>query len=101
MLLLLQIQRTCEAIHQAGCVKLRTFECLLRQYEVQSGQMATDLDAASMAGRSRGNNRKRKSGADAPAPAAAVSQQAMTKPEAVARGHTGYLLVARKAVGLE
>ena len=97
---LAQIQRTCEAIHAAGCVQLRTFECLLRQYDVHSVSMSTDLDATPDIGGSR--KRKRPAGNRAEVAPAADStvQQVVAKPAMVARGHTGYLLTARKAVAL-
>ncbi len=93
-----QIQRTCEAIHAAGCVKLRTFECILRQYEVQTVSMSTDLSTAQKAG----GGKKRKQYGDGGAPAAAGSvSQTLARPSMAARGHTGYLLTARKAVPLD
>jgi hypothetical protein len=97
---LAQVQRTCEAIHAAGCVQLRTFECLLRQYDVHSVSMSTDLSAAPS---DPGGGRKRKqagSRAEVPKTADSTVQQVVAKPAMVARGHTGYLLTARKAVAL-
>lgn len=98
-----QVQRTCEAIHAAGCVRLRTFECLLRQYEVQTVHMSTDLDAAHKAGSSGGGRKRKQQGGDAiPLPGAdSTVSQTLAKPCMAARGHTGYLLTARKAVAVE
>lgn len=97
-----QVQRTCEAIHAAGCVHLRTFECLLRQYEVQTVHMSTDLDAAHKAGSVSGRKRKQQGGEATPLPGAdSTISQTLAKPCMAARGHTGYLLTARKAVAVE
>lgn len=99
--MLSQIQRTCEAIHAAGCVRLRTHECLLRQYEVHTVSLSNDLSAAQNPG--GGRKRKQQAGGDAEAAAAADSivTQTLAKPTIAARGHTGYLLTARKAVALD
>ncbi len=39
------MQKTCEALHAAGGVRLKTFECILRIHEVHPVALATDLDA--------------------------------------------------------
>jgi len=80
-------------------VKLRTFECILRQYEVQMVSMSTDLSASQKAG---GGPKKRKQQGDgSAAPAADSVSQTLARPCMAARGHTGYLLTARKAVPLD
>lgn len=40
-----QVQKTCEALHAAGGVRLKTFECILRLHEAAPLSLATDLDA--------------------------------------------------------
>ena len=109
----MQVQRTCEALVSHGFIGLRTFESILRYYEVQATHhLITDLDAikdgagGKQRGRQSGNKRPRDAtggdvadAADVPA-AAPVPKQTLTvaKPNMDARGHTGYLTVARKAV---
>ena len=108
-----QVQRTCEALVSHGFIGLRTFESILRYYDLQATHhLITDLDAlkdgagGKQRGRQLGNKRPRDmvsggaaDAADLPA-AVPVPKQTLTvaKPNMDARGHTGYLTVARKAV---
>ena len=107
------MQKTCEALVNNGFIGLRTFESILRYYEMQaSHHLVTDLDAikdsagSKQRGRQAGNKRPRPAdGGDAadaakPPSVAAIPVQTLTvaKPNMEARGHTGYLTVARKAV---
>eukprot|EP00197_Chlamydomonas_leiostraca_P015669 CAMPEP_0202875020 /NCGR_PEP_ID=MMETSP1391-20130828/26466_1 /ASSEMBLY_ACC=CAM_ASM_000867 /TAXON_ID=1034604 /ORGANISM="Chlamydomonas leiostraca, Strain SAG 11-49" /LENGTH=286 /DNA_ID=CAMNT_0049556603 /DNA_START=54 /DNA_END=917 /DNA_ORIENTATION=- len=84
-----QVQRTCEALERHGFVDLRTCECLLRAWSVQSERLVTDLGQAG-AGNGGGN------GGQAGVP---TGPQVTSFPEMDARGHTGYLTFARKWVG--
>ena len=115
-----QVQRTCEALVNNGFVGLRTFESILRYYDLCANQsFVIDLDAAKDAGAGRDGKRGRQTGkkrarpaesntrpaeaetAEGPdAPIAVLPAQTLTvaKPCLEARGHTGYLTVARKAV---
>ena len=117
---LAQVQKTCEALVNNGFVGLRTFESILRYYDLCAGQkLVTDLDAAQDAGTGHGGKRTRQTGKkrarpsddgdqpaetgtkeapDAPAMALSVQTLTVAKPCLEARGHTGYLTVARKAV---
>ena len=98
-----------------GFVGLRTFEAILRYYDLHASQrLVTNLDAVKdsaggkQRGRPSGNKRPRpETGGDAAnateAPAVAalpVQMLTVAKPAMDARGHTGYLTVARKAVHL-
>lgn len=104
----LQIQKTSEALVNNGFVGLRTFECLLHYYELHTERLITDLDSVpdEREGGKGGHNKRRRDGS-APAAAAEAGKKApvsepqtvaVAKPCMEARGHTGYLLVARKAV---
>ena len=44
-----QVQRTCGALSQAGFYNVRTVECLLRQYDVRTTVLVTDVLAPSPA----------------------------------------------------
>ena len=106
-----QVQKTCEALVSHGFIGLRTFESILRYYDLQATHhLITDLDALKdgAAGKQRGRqsgNKRPRDGVDTADAAAlpipvAIPQQTLTvaKPNMEARGHTGYLTVARKAV---
>lgn len=94
-----QIQKTCQALQLAGGVRLRTFECLLRTHEVSSVTLQTDLAADPPPA---ATSRKRKHADGAIAPYTVQSERGIVaKPSMDAKGHTGYLLTARRAVPLE
>ena len=105
-----QIQKTSEALVNHGFVGLRTFECLLHYYELHTERPITDLDNVpdEREGGKGGQNKRRRDGGPVPAvaaeeggtklPAGVPQTVAVAKPCMEARGHTGYLLVARKAV---
>lgn len=106
----MQIQKTSEALVNNGFVGLRTFECLLHYYELHTERLITDLDSVPDERDSNkvGRNKRGRDGSSVPAAAAEVGGKkhqlselqtiAVAKPCMEARGHTGYLLVARKAV---
>ena len=93
-----------------GFVGLRTFECLLHYYELHTERLITDLDNVpdERDGGRGGQSKRRRDGGPVPAaaaedgekklPASVLQTVAVAKPCMEARGHTGYLLVARKAV---
>ena len=118
---MLQIQKTSEALVNNGFVGLRTFECLLHYYELHTEQLITDLDnipdergsgkggrykrrrddSEQGAARRPGDRGGRGAGAtvvDIVLPRSEPQAIAVAKPVMEARGHTGYLLVARKSV---
>lgn len=43
-----QVQKTCGALSKAGFYSVRTMECLLRQYEVRSMVLQTDVLSAAV-----------------------------------------------------
>jgi tRNA (adenine57-N1/adenine58-N1)-methyltransferase len=97
-----QVQATAAALAKAGFVAIATQEVLLRDYEVrrqrlvgggsdwEAGLLAPGATAAGGGGSGRG-------AAVRPVPAA-VTNQVVAWPVAEARGHTGYLTFARRAV---
>ncbi|KAK9829479.1 hypothetical protein WJX72_006111 [[Myrmecia] bisecta] len=134
-----QVQRTCAALAKEGFYALRTMECLLRNYDLRTEKMITDLDnhpsmdpvvqggGNSQAAQARKRKREQQQqkptangttavaaidsatpsgstaqttqGGDKPA-GSTILELLVIKPAAEARGHTGYLTFARKAVRL-
>lgn len=94
-----QIQKTCQALQLAGGVRLRTFECLIRNHEVSTVALQTDMTAAAPP---TANSRKRRLTTDGPrSDSEALRRMVAAKPAMDAKGHTGYLLTARRAVPLD
>ena len=93
-----QVQRTCAALARSGGFAATvTHELLLRGMEVRREGLAMDV-LGGWDKRARGDAA---SGGDPEAAAAARVGVVVAKPDAVARGHTGYLTFARRAVEKE
>uniref|UniRef100_A0A1J3HVX0 tRNA (adenine(58)-N(1))-methyltransferase n=1 Tax=Noccaea caerulescens TaxID=107243 RepID=A0A1J3HVX0_NOCCA len=99
-----QVQRTCEVL-RSEFIEIRTFEVLLRTYEVKEVKVDTSMVGQSQDednGEQRPCKRKHRSNQDntvsddnsSIAPATATSV-VMARPCSEARGHTGYLTFAR------
>eukprot|EP00891_Asterochloris_glomerata_P006098 jgi/Astpho2/6098/e_gw1.00084.76.1_t len=95
-----QVQKTCAKLEEEGFFCVRTIECLLRAYEVKQEKLRTDLEPREAAPRAQGQKgQKRKRVGLKFSPEPAVPQQScMAKPVLSARGHTGYLTLARRHV---
>ncbi|KAK9790136.1 hypothetical protein WJX73_004785 [Symbiochloris irregularis] len=102
-----QVQKTREAMACASFWDVRVLECLLHDYEVRSERMITDTEAyaaAMNAAALGGYGKKRKHGTDQVAvmdregPDGACKSFVLAKPVADGRGHTGYLVFARRAL---
>ncbi|KAK7302841.1 hypothetical protein RJT34_13738 [Clitoria ternatea] len=87
-----QVQRSCEAL-RTYFTDIRTFEVLLRTYEVREGKME------SLHEESNGSNgslpSKRRQCSDGNYMFSSTISTVMAKPSGEARGHTGYLTFAR------
>ncbi|KAL5096754.1 hypothetical protein RYX36_001081 [Vicia faba] len=87
-----QVQRSCDAL-QSCFTDIRTFEVLLRQYEVREEKME------SFHGDDNGSNgslsRKRRQCSDGNHVVSNSTSSVMARPCGEARGHTGYLTFAR------
>ncbi|KAK9826086.1 hypothetical protein WJX81_000802 [Elliptochloris bilobata] len=93
-----QVQKTAAALAGAGFAAPRTMECLLREYEIQTEALLTNLDNADA-----GKKRKRKpwqregpAGAADQAGPDGMPRAVLAKPLPETRGHTGYLTFARR-----
>ncbi|EFJ36216.1 hypothetical protein SELMODRAFT_79269 [Selaginella moellendorffii] len=97
-----QVQRTCEAFRKYNFVDIRTFEVLLRSYEIRK-EFLTDISVnngevedASLPPqkrrRSDSSEKPRPDGGDAPNPSIGA---VMARPYAETKGHTGFLTFAR------
>lgn len=90
-----QVQRSCETL-RASFTDIRTFEILLRSYEVKEGNLGSfEADENGSVGSFSGK-RKKRSGDGNNEREISSSQSIMVKPSAESRGHTGYLTFARR-----
>jgi tRNA (adenine57-N1/adenine58-N1)-methyltransferase len=89
-----QVQRTCRALADAGFGPPATHELLLREHRVAREALVTDVLGREGKGGSGagGGGAKRGRGADD------AGKTVVARPMDVARGHTGYLTFARRAV---
>ncbi|KAK4757591.1 hypothetical protein SAY87_018892 [Trapa incisa] len=87
-----QVERSCEAL-QANFTDVRTFEILLRTYEVRevTVESCQEHDNGSL----MGPPKKRKHTNEQNKDEKLMGQAVMARPSAEARGHTGYLTFAR------
>ncbi|GAB2225766.1 hypothetical protein Droror1_Dr00021531 [Drosera rotundifolia] len=88
-----QVQRSCETL-KSKFTDIRTFEVLLRTYEVKEVITASGLseDGCSM----RPCKRRQRPSGGTNASESPIPSTIMAKPSAEARGHTGYLTFARR-----
>ncbi|XP_047068970.1 tRNA (adenine(58)-N(1))-methyltransferase catalytic subunit trmt61a-like [Lolium rigidum] len=91
-----QVQRACEAMRSCF-TDIRTFEILLRTYDVHEGVLksATANEAANL-GSVPEKKRKIRTGGEAFD--STQTSSVMARPCSTARGHTGYLTFARRSV---
>ncbi|XP_051216597.1 uncharacterized protein [Lolium perenne] len=91
-----QVQRACEAMRSCF-TDIRTFEILLRTYDVHEGALksATANEAANL-GSVPEKKRKIRTGGEAFD--STQTSSVMARPCSTARGHTGYLTFARRSV---
>ncbi|KAM0878998.1 hypothetical protein ACQ4PT_034515 [Festuca glaucescens] len=91
-----QVQRACEAMRSCF-TDIRTFEILLRTYDVDEGALksATANEAANL-GSVPEKKRKIRTGGEAFD--STQTSSVMARPCSTARGHTGYLTFARRSV---
>lgn len=93
-----QVQRTCAALARSGgFTSPVTHELLLRGMEVRREGLAMDVLGGWDKARKRARGGDVSGGDPDAAPASRVGV-VVAKPDAVARGHTGYLTFARRAV---
>ena len=92
-----QVQRACETMRSCF-TDIRTFEILLRTYEVHEGALksATANEASSEGSSLPGKKRKIRSAGEALD--STQTSSVIARPCSTARGHTGYLTFARKSV---
>ncbi|KAF7001406.1 hypothetical protein CFC21_017083 [Triticum aestivum] len=92
-----QVQRACETMRSCF-TDIRTFEILLRTYEVHEGALksATVNEASSEGCSLPGKKRKIRSAGEALD--STQTSSVIARPCSTARGHTGYLTFARKSV---
>ncbi|KAJ8775049.1 hypothetical protein K2173_020053 [Erythroxylum novogranatense] len=88
-----QVQRSCETL-RSQFTDIRTFEALLRSYEVHEWKMDSSQDEGACVG-SPPCKRKQQSGARSGSQGSTASTTVMARPCGEARGHTGYLTFAR------
>ncbi|TKY71755.1 tRNA (adenine(58)-N(1))-methyltransferase catalytic subunit TRMT61A [Spatholobus suberectus] len=89
-----QVQRSCETL-RTYFTDIRTFEVLLRTYEVREGKMESlHGDGSDSNGSRPGKKRQCSDGSYALSSSPPISS-VMARPCAEARGHTGYLTFAR------
>ncbi|XP_057485063.1 uncharacterized protein LOC130771445 isoform X2 [Actinidia eriantha] len=89
-----QVQRSCETL-RANFTDIRTFEVLLRMYEVREGKMESCQSDESGSTGSLPCKRRQRSSEGSNAKEVSGSPTIMARPSAEARGHTGYLTFAR------
>uniref|UniRef100_A0ACD5UPF1 Uncharacterized protein n=1 Tax=Avena sativa TaxID=4498 RepID=A0ACD5UPF1_AVESA len=91
-----QVQRACEAMRSCF-TDIRTFEILLRTYDVHEGALksATANEAANVGSIPE---KKRKIRSAGEAFDSTQTSSVMARPSSIARGHTGYLTFARRSV---
>ncbi|GAB4846734.1 hypothetical protein Ancab_025742 [Ancistrocladus abbreviatus] len=89
-----QVQRSCETL-RSKFTDIRTFEVLLRTYEVKELRRASCQGDDSGSLRPLPCKRRQRSHEESNASEASSSAMIMAKPSAEARGHTGYLTFAR------
>ncbi|XP_058750254.1 uncharacterized protein LOC131623269 [Vicia villosa] len=87
-----QVQRSCDAL-QSCFTDIRTFEILLRQYEVREEKMESSHEDAN--GSNGSLSRKRRQCSDGNHIVSNSTSSVMARPCGEARGHTGYLTFAR------
>eukprot|EP01025_Chloroclados_australasicus_P017707 TRINITY_DN19054_c0_g1_i1.p1 TRINITY_DN19054_c0_g1~~TRINITY_DN19054_c0_g1_i1.p1 ORF type:complete len:311 (-),score=26.63 TRINITY_DN19054_c0_g1_i1:642-1574(-) len=96
-----QVQHTCEALHNRNFRDIRTFECLLRPYEVSRQRVITDIQKMQFIEPSRKKQKSRRrneSPTDADDQDEATEHRICAKPVMYTRGHTGFLTFARKVI---
>ncbi|WCJ21032.1 tRNA (adenine(58)-N(1))-methyltransferase catalytic subunit trmt61a [Euphorbia peplus] len=89
-----QVQRSCETL-KLDFTDIRTFEVLLRTYEVREGNMGCGQSDEGVPFRSPPHKRRQPSGEGNNVEKNSSSSVIMAKPCSEARGHTGYLTFAR------
>jgi tRNA (adenine57-N1/adenine58-N1)-methyltransferase catalytic subunit len=92
-----QVQRTCAALARTGAFTAPvTHELLLRAMDVRREKLVTDVLGG---GGGKGKRARGESGGEEEeAAGTARAGVVVAKPDAIARGHTGYLTFARRAV---
>ncbi|CAL5325703.1 unnamed protein product [Camellia sinensis] len=89
-----QVQRSCETL-RANFTDVRTFEVLLRMYEVREGKMENSQADESVPIGSHRCKRRQRSSEGGNGMEISSSPTVMARPSSEARGHTGYLTFAR------
>ncbi|WCJ24732.1 tRNA (adenine(58)-N(1))-methyltransferase catalytic subunit TRM61 [Euphorbia peplus] len=89
-----QVQRSCETL-KLDFTDIRTFEVLLRTYEVREGNMGCGQSDEGVPFRSPPHKRRQPPGEGNNVEKNSSSSVIMAKPCSEARGHTGYLTFAR------
>ncbi|CAK7323455.1 unnamed protein product [Dovyalis caffra] len=89
-----QVQRSCETLN-SNFRDIRTFEVLLRTYEVHEGKMDSFQSNEGVSLRSPPCKRRQRSSESNTVHDSSSSPAVMARPCADARGHTGYLTFAR------
>lgn len=89
-----QVQRSCEIMRTTRFYDIRTFEILLRSYEIKEGNLGT-FEADESGSVSFPSKRKKCSIEGNNGREISSPRSVMARPSAEAKGHTGYLTFAR------